>query len=621
MSHAQGFQLTQEPLHAFSRRFHGDITFGVSQAGSVVKPDVAPTAKGALARWLPILVWGRDYNRIQFGGDLLAAAIVTLMLIPQSLAYAMLAGLPAQAGLYASMLPLLAYALFGSSRTLAVGPAAVTSLMTAAAIGQLAVSGTEAYWEATLVLTLVSGLILLLMGVLRLGFLANYLSHPVISGFISASAVLIAFSQLGHILGIPAQGSTLVQIMPALWQGLAQTNLATLVLGVATLGFLWWARGWLKPLLLRSGFGSRWADALAKAGPVVAIAATTLAVWSLELTERGVSVVGQVPQGLPPLTVPAWNPALWAELALPALLLGIVGFVESISVGQTLAAKRRQRVEPDQELVALGASNLSAAFTAGLPVTGGFSRSVVNFDAGAQTPAAGVYTALGIAVATLLFTPVLRYLPQATLAATIIVAVLSLVDLSTLRRTWSYSRFDFAVVAGTLGVTLLAGVEAGLIVGVVLALALYLYRSSRPHIAVVGQVPGTEHFRNVLRHAVHTSPKVLGLRIDESLYFANARFLEDRINEAVAGLPELRHVVLQCSAINTIDASALESLEHIETRLVDAGIRLHLSELKGPVHDRLAGTEFLQKLSGSVYLTHYQAIEALAPESLVGPIA
>lgn len=581
-----------------------------------MKTDNRDVIIRALARWLPILSWGRHYDRDQFGADLLAAAIVTLMLIPQSLAYAMLAGLPAQAGLYASMLPLLAYAVFGSSRTLAVGPAAVTSLMTAAAIGQVAASGSVAYWEAALALALLSGLMLALMGILRLGYLANYLSHPVISGFITASGVLIALSQAKHVLGIPAAGDTLPELLPALWQGLPQTNGHTLALGLAALGFLWWSRSRLKPLLKRFGAGPRLADALTKAGPVVAIAATTLAVWGWQLADRGVRVVGEIPQGLPSLTMPSGNPALWMELAIPALLLGIVGFAESISVGQTLAAKRRQRVIPDQELIALGASNVAAALSSGLPVTGGFSRSVVNFDAGAQTPATGVYTAMGIAAATLLFTPLLHHLPQATLAATIIVAVLSLVDLGMLRRTWRYSRFDFAVVAGTLTVTLLAGVEAGLIAGVTLALALHLYRSSRPHLAVIGQVPGTEHFRNVQRHQVRTCSQVMGLRIDESLYFANARYLEDRLNEAVAAHPELRHVVLQCSAINAIDASALESLEAIEARLVEAGIRLHLSEVKGPVMDRLCDTHFLRHLSGKVYLTHYQAVQDLAPQSL-----
>jgi SulP family sulfate permease len=493
------------------------------------------------------------------------------------------------------MLPLLAYAVLGSSRTLAVGSAAVTSLMTAAAVGQVAASGSVGYWDAALLLALLSGLMLTAMGLLRLGFIANYLSHPVISGFISASGVLIATGQAKHLLGIPASGDTLPELLPALWHGLPQTNGHALAIGLAALAFLWWSRRRLKPMLLHFGIGPRLADALAKAGPVAAIAATTGAVWYWDLaTAHGVRVVGEVPQGLPPFTPPTGNPALWtqlAELVVPALLLSVVGFVESISVGQTLAAKRRQRVEPDQELVALGASNVAAAFNGGLPVTGGFSRSVVNFDAGAQTPAAGIYTAAGIAVATLLFTPLLHHLPQATLAATIIVAA-------------------------TLATTLLAGVEMGLVAGVGLALVLHLYRSSRPHIAVVGQVPGTEHFRNVLRHPVRTSPRVLGLRIDESLYFANARYLEDRINDAVAAQGELRHVVLQCSAINDIDASALESLEAIEARLREAGIQLHLSEVKGPVMDRLSRTPFLTHLGGRIHLSHYQAIAELAPDSL-----
>ena len=297
----------------------------------------------------------------------------------------------------------------------------------------------------------------------------------------------------------------------------------------------------------------------------------------------------------------------------------MVGFVESVSVGQTLAARRRERIEPDQELVALGASNLGAAFTGGFPVTGGFSRSVVNFDAGAQTPAAGVFTAAGILLATLLLTPALYFLPQTTLAATIIVAVLSLVDFGILKRTWSYSKPDFAAVAATLLATLAIGVETGLLVGVGVSLALYLWRTSRPHIASVGLVSGTEHFRNVLRHPVRVSPTLLGLRVDESLYFANARALEDRVNDAVASLPALKHVVLQCSAINDIDASALESLDAIEHRLREAGIALHLSEVKGPVMDRLRHTDFLARLSGQVFLTHYQAVATLTPEVVEAP--
>lgn len=570
-------------------------------------------------QWLPgmpILDWGRRYDRATMSADLMAALIVTIMLIPQSLAYAMLAGLPPEVGIYASIAPLVAYALFGSSRVLAVGPVAVASLMTASAIGQFASVGSAQYWQAALVLALLSGLMLLAMGILRLGFFANFLSHPVISGFISASGLIIAASQLKAILGIRADGHNVLELLVAIGRQLHNTNLPTVLIGAGATAFLFWVRKGARALLVRLGLGARLAELLAKAGPVAAIAASTLAVWAFHLQDAGVRIVGAVPQGLPPLTLPQWDPQLWQQLLAPALLIGVVGFVESVSVAQTLAARRRQRIVPDQELVALGASNIAAALTGGFPVTGGFARSVVNFDAGAQTPAAGIYTALGLSLAALFLTPALYYLPQATLAATIIVAVLSLVDLGTLRRTWVYSKADFAAAATTLVATLALDVETGLIIGVALSLALYLFRTSRPHIAVVGWVPGTEHFRNVLRHQVSVSPLLLSLRVDESLYFANARYLEDWINAAVATRPQLQHVVLQCSAVNHIDASALESLEAIAHRLQAAHIGLHLSEVKGPVMDRLQKTHFLQALSGPVFLTHYQALAALAPEIL-----
>lgn len=564
---------------------------------------------------LPILAWGRRYDGATLAADGLAALIVTIMLIPQSLAYALLAGLPPQAGLYASIAPLLAYALFGSSRVLAVGPVAVVSLMTASALAPHAAAG--GYWGAAMTLALLSGLMLLALGLLRLGFLANFLSHPVISGFISASAVVITASQLKTLLGIRAEGETLPRLLLSLAGQLGQVHWPTLGIGTAATLFLFWVRKGLKPLLVSWGMGARAADMLAKAGPVVAIAATSALTWAFGWHAQGVKIVGDIPAGLPPLTLPSFDPGLWRDLAVPALLISVVGFVESVSVGHTLAARRRQRLVPNQELVALGAGNVSAAFTGGFPVTGGFARSVVNFDAGAQTPAAGILTAAGIALASLLLTPALRYLPQATLAATIVVAVLSLVDLDALRRTWSYSRTDFAALASTLGATLVLGVEQGLTAGVAVSLALYLYRTSRPHIAVVGLVAGTQHFRNVLRHQVLTSPRLLSLRVDESLWFANARALEDAVNQQVALRPRLEHVVLQCTAINDIDASALESLEALLHRLRGAGIALHLSEVKGPVMDRLRRTALLRELTGRVFLSHYDAVRELAPEVLL----
>ena len=563
---------------------------------------------------LPVLDWGRRYDRDTLVRDLVAAIIVTIMLIPQSLAYALLAGLPPEVGLYASVAPLVLYAIFGTSRVLAVGPVAVASLMTAAIVGEYAAVGTHAYWLIAITLAFLSGAMLLVMGLLRLGFLAQFLSHPVISGFISASGILIAASQLKTILGIKAEGHNFVDLVMDLVANAGNSNWRTVVIGFSAAAFLFWVRKGLKPLLKRLGMGDKLADIATKAGPVAAIVVTTLLTWGAGWHEQGVGIVGVVPQGLPPLTTPLFDIALWRDLAIPALLISVVGFVESVSVGQTLAAKRRQRIEPNQELVALGAANMSSSLTGGFPVTGGFSRSVVNFDAGAQTPAAGVFTAVGILLTSLLLTPALYFLPKATLAATIVVAVLSLVDLGILKRTWAYSKPDFVAVALTLVMTLLAGVEVGLMCGVGASLALFLLKTSRPHIATVGLVAGTEHFRNVNRHAVQTSPKLVSLRVDESLYFANARALEDYVNDAVASRPALEHVVLQCSAINTIDASALESLEAIDARLKDANIRLHLSEVKGPVMDQLGKTDLLQHLSGEVFLSHYQAVATLTPE-------
>ncbi|HRK42278.1 MAG TPA: sulfate permease [Gemmobacter sp.] len=563
-----------------------------------------------MRHFLPILDWAPRYDRAAFGSDLLAAVIVTIMLIPQSLAYALLAGLPAEIGLYASIAPLVIYALFGTSRTLAVGPVAVISLMTAAAIAPLAAQGTPEYLGAAIALAVLSGVILLAMGLLRLGVIANFISHPVISGFITASGLLIAAGQVPQLLGVSLRGETLPDLAFALWQKLDTLNATVLLIGLPVLAFLFWTRARLAPLLRRLGLAPRLAGAISRAAPVMAVAATTLASWGLALD---VPVVGEIPRGLPLPALPPLDLELWRAILWPAMLIALVGYVETISVAQTLAAKRRQRIDPDQELVALGLSNIGAGVSGGFPVTGGFARSVVNFDAGAETPAAGAFTALGMALATFTLTPALFYLPKATLAATIIVAVLSLVDLGALRRTLAYSRSDFAAMAVTILMTLGLGVEAGISAGVALSLGLHLWRSSRPHVAVMGQVPGTEHFRNVARHEVVTAPDVLQVRIDESLWFPNARHLEDVLLAAVAEQPGLRHVVLDCAAVNSIDASALETLEALNHRLSDGGVALHLSQVKGPVMDRLKGSPFPAALTGKIYLTQFDAMMDLAP--------
>jgi len=568
---------------------------------------------GVLKKYLPILDWGASYTGKTFTNDMIVALIVTMMLIPQSLAYALLAGLPPEIGLYASMAPLIFYAIFGTSRALAVGPVAVASLMTAAAAGQLASQGTAEYLGAAIALAMVSGLLLIAMGFLKLGFLANFLSHPVIAGFITASGIQIAAGQLGPVLGIHLEGETFLALVISLWDMIRHFNAATTFIGVGSLVFLFWVRSGLKPLLTRAGVSSKISDIMVKVGPVIAIITTILIVGSFGLADKGVKIVGTVPGGLPSLALPPLDFTLWIKILVPALLISIVGYVESISVALTLAAKKRQRVDPDQELIALGASNIGSAISGGFPITGGFSRSVVNFDAGAETPAAGAFTAMGIALTTLFLTPLLYNLPNATLAATIIVAVLSLVNVSALKQAWAYSKADFAAMAATILVTLIAGIEPGLITGVALSITLYLYAASRPHIAVVGQLPGTTAFRNVKRHKAVTDPTILSVRIDESLFFPNARFVEEYINEAVAANPAIKHVILECPAVNAIDISALESLEAINHRLKDGGITFHLSEVKGPVMDRLKKSLLPHELTGKIHLTHYEAVHSINP--------
>lgn len=564
-----------------------------------------------LSRLLPALEWARGYHSQLLASDMLAALIVTIMLIPQSLAYALLAGLPAEMGLYASILPLVAYAMFGTSRTLSVGPVAVASLMTATAVGQVAVMGTAAYAAAAITMAMISGLMLLLMGFLRFGFLANFLSHPVVSGFITASGIIIGLSQLQHILGIHGHGDTFPSIVTALLENLSAINSVATITGVAAVAFLFWARRGLRPLLVRCGLAESAAGIVAKGGPVLAILATTLASYYWQFDSRGVALVGAVPQGLPVLAIPTFDMELWSDLAVSALLISIIGFVESVSVGKTLAAKRRQRIEPNRELVALGAANVASSVSGGFPVTGGFSRSVVNFDAGAQTPAASIFAALGIALVALLLTPVLFYLPKATLAATIIVAVTTLMDFAVIRRAWRYSMSDFIAVITTITATLLLGVELGVLAGIVASIGLHLYKTTRPHIAIVGAVAGTEHYRNVKRHNVITHSNIVSLRVDQSLYFANATYLEDYIYRLIAENGKLQHVILQCPAVNEIDLSALEALEAINHRLREQGLTLNLSEVKGPVMDALKKSDFLQHLSGKVYLTQHQAVQDL----------
>ena len=567
-----------------------------------------------LKKYFPIVIWGKEYNSKIFVNDLVVALIVTIMLIPQSLAYAQLAGLPAEVGLYASMAPLILYAIFGTSRSLSVGPVAVTSLMTLAAVAPIAAQGTPEYREAAVTLAFITGLILVVLGFLRLGFLSNFMSFPVMAGLGTAVGIQIAAGQLTPILGIPAKGGTFLAQAISLVKNAEQINIATAAIGVPVIVFLLLVRKNLASLLTRIRISTGTAGILAKLGPVIAIIITILVVSGLGLDKQGVKIVGTVPTGLPSLSFPPFDLTLWNQLITPALLIAIVGYVASISVAQTLASKKRQHVDPNQELIALGASNIGASLSGGFPVAGGFSRSIVNFEAGAETPAAGAFTAIGIALVALFLTPLLYFLPSATLGATIFVAVLSMINFKAVKLTYSYSPSDGIAMALTIILTLTLGVIAGLVAGIGISLMMYLYRTSRPHMAILGQVPGTQHFKNIERNDVVTNSKIVSMRIDESIYFPNARLLESQINKIVTSNPNIQHFILNCSAVNSIDASGLESLKSINQRLKDGGISFHLSDIKGPIMDSFKKTQLYQEMKENIHFTNYEAVNSIDPE-------
>lgn len=577
-------------------------------------------ARIGLMHWLP--EWLRHYQRPWLGGDVTAGLIVTVMLIPQSLAYAMLAGLPPAAGLYASLLPLIAYALLGSSRTLAVGPVAVASLMTASALAPLASPGSPEYGALAVTLALLSGLMLVAFGLLRLGFLAYFLSHPVISGFISGSAVLITVGQLKYLLGVSLPGGSFLATITALAQKLPEANRMTALMGLVSLVLLFAARRWLARLLMRLGLSAKTGDLIAKLAPMlIVIGATAFVAHTRADISAGVSVVGAVPSGLPSLSLPSLTLPSLQALWLPALLISLVGFVESVSVAQSLAIKRGQRISPDRELLGIGAANLASAVSGGYPVTGGFARSVVNFSAGAHTPGAGVISAVLMAVVIAGFTGWFYFLPHAVLAATIIVAVLSLIDWHTLKEAWHYDRADAFSLLLTFAGVLLLGVEEGILLGVALSLAALVWRSSHPHMAVVGRVPGTEHFRNIARHQTETLPGLIALRVDESLYFANARVLEEKIEALVQSHPDTRCILLILSAVNQLDTTALSALTEMESSLAARNILLQFAEVKGPVLDRLRDTPLGERLRERIFLSTHQAFLAYADAHPVQRVA
>ncbi len=547
------------------------------------------------SRYLPALDWLSNYRSQFLVGDITAGIIVTSLLIPQSMAYAQLAGLPPQVGLYASILPAILYPLIGTSRVLAVGPVAVDSLMVAAAIANFSPQNTSVYLALAVTLAFLVGAIEIVMGVLRLGFLVNFLSRSVTSGFISGAAVIIGFSQVKHLLGlkIPATES-FGELVTLITRNLAQTNWLTLALGIASVGILVYFNRPLVKQLKQQGWSDRQILPISKSAPLVVVILGTLLVWGLHLDRvAGIKVVGNIPAGLSSLTLPLLDWQTLKSLLPAAIGISLVGYMEGYAGGQALASKRREKIDANQELLALGVANLGAAVSGGYPVTGGVSRSVVNSAAGANTGLASIVTGLLVAATVLFLTPLFYFLPQACLAAVIITAVYTLIDVATLRRMWAYDKGDAIAWLTTFGAVLALGVEQGIMLGALIALALHLWRTSHPHIAIVGRLGDSEHFRNVLRYAVKTSPEVLAVRVDASLYFANAKYLENFLTKTIADRSEIKSVLLVCSAINLIDASALEILESLIADFRSLGIQFYFSEVKGPVMDRLNNIGFV----------------------------
>jgi SulP family sulfate permease len=584
-------------------------------AASPLKTPLAlRSSSRGLRRYLPFLGWLTHYRRADLPSDLVAGLVTAIMLIPQSMAYAQLAGLPPQVGLYASVVPLAVYALLGTSSQLSVGPVAITSLAVFAGVSALAEPGSPRYLGLVLLLALIVGVAKLGLGALRLGFTMNFISHPVLAGFTSASALIIAAGQLKYLLGYRVAGERFHEVILSAAVGLGRANLATLAIGLASLALLLLFRTRLRPFLTkRTRFPATAVTLIVSGAPLVTVLLGILATWGLRLDQTsGVAIVGAIPQGFAPITLPALSTADTEALLPTALTIVFISVVESIAVAKALASKRRQAIDANQELIALGAANIAAGLGGGYPVTGGFARSVVNDQAGAVTGLASLVTAASIGLIVLFFTPLFYFLPQAVLAATVIVAVLGLFKPGEARHIWQMNRGDAVTWGMTFGAVLLVGIEAGILAGVALSLLLYVWRTSRPHVAVVGRVGQTEHYRNVLRHRVTTWPHVVAVRVDESLYFANTRYLEDTLLRIVAERPEVKHLVLIGAAINFVDASALETLEALLRELRAAGVMLHLAEIKGPVMDRLERGGFVEKLGAEhIYLSTHQAMQAL----------
>ncbi|MFT5184995.1 MAG: SulP family sulfate permease [Flavobacteriales bacterium] len=537
-----------------------------------------------------MLGWIKEYNKDWFRSDLFAGLTVGVMLIPQGMAYALIAGLPAQYGLYASIVPLIVYAVFGTSRQLAVGPVAMVSLLIASGIGVIAESGSEAYIELAIVLALMVGVIQLLLGLFRMGFLVNFMSHPVISGFTSAAALIIGFSQLKHVMGVDISKSHYIhETVINAFSKFAEWNWITIAIAVGGMVVIILARKYLKKVPAQ----------------LVAVVLGIGVVYLFNLDQAGVKIVGEIPSDLPKFQAANID---WEQIKLllpAAFTISLIGFVESFAVAKTIQNKHRDyEVKSNQELIGLGLANVAGSFFQSFPVTGGFSRTAVNDQAGAKSGVAAIISATLIGITLLLLTPLFFFLPKAILASVIMVAVFGLVNIKEPINLWKSDKSDFAMLVITFFGTLFLGIEQGIGLGVLLSLSVIILRTTRPHIAVLGRVPGTDVYRNIDRFDQIIERKdIIVLRLDARLYFANLNYVQDRFNEILEQYkPEMHGLVLSFESVNMVDSSAIHFLSDLFLSLKANGIKLVIANVKGPVRDKLFVSGLTEKI-GSDHFT------------------
>lgn len=549
--------------------------------------------------YIPILDWLPKYQKTDLQGDLSAGLTVGIMLIPQGMAYAMLAGLEPIHGLYAVTVPLILYAIFGTSRQLAVGPVAMVSLLTAAGIATLNASSPEQYLLYAISLAFLVGLIQFGMGMFKLGFVVNFLSHPVISGFTSAAAIIIGLSQIKHLFRINLPNSEHIQEMiVAIFQNIGDIHWITFGIGVAGIIIIKYGKK------LHKSFPA----------PLVAVAVGIALVSGFDLTSQGVKIVGDVPSGLPSFSSPSFDLATWKTLLPIALTISLVGFAESFAVAKTIQAKHKNyRLNPNQELTALGIANFGAAFFQGYPVTGGFSRTAVNNDAGAKTTMSSIFSAILIVLTLLFFTGLFYNLPSAILAAVVLVAVSGLIDFKEPVHLWHKDKADFSMLIATFVITLTLGIETGIISGMVLSLLVVIYRASTPHIAQLGRVPGTNIFRNISRFKnLEVRDDLLMVRIDGPIYFANVEFIKDKLDLWVSEKgKQIKMLVFNMESVSNIDSTGAHELNEWINTWRKSGLDISMTSIKGPVRDVLNRWALLESVgSDHIFLDDNTALSA-----------